>query len=258
MKKILLLLAGLSVMFAADIRIYLCGGGEHAAVSDDGSSAEFDVCMDSAVDIAGIQVSMDAGNDFSTTTAVGGTATNAAGWLTYAGGGNILSFSMGGTVVPAGSELHIFTVTGSYSQTGATTMALSLGTSGAISDSNANSINSLEFTTSSWDAGSGLLDAGTTPAEYSLKAAYPNPFNPTTTIEYNVLEPSDVSIVVYDMMGREVKTLVNDFVSPSASGSYSVMWDGTNNANAFVATGIYVYRMIANDFVKTQKMTLAK
>ena len=60
------------------------------------------------------------------------------------------------------------------------------------------------------------------------------------------------------MIGREVKTLVNEYVSPKAGCTYSVVWDGTNNSNAFVSTGVYVYRMISNDFVKTQKMTLAK
>ena len=104
---------------------------------------------------------------------------------------------------------------------------------------------------------SALLDAEM-PAEYSLKAAYPNPFNPSTTIEYNVEVAGNVNIAVYDMMGREVKTLVNEYVSPKAGGTYSVVWDGTNNSNAFVSTGVYIYRMVSNEFTKTQKMTLTK
>ena len=93
------------------------------------------------------------------------------------------------------------------------------------------------------------------PVEFSLSANYPNPFNPTTTIDYSIATAGDVSIVVYDMMGREVKSLVADFATP---GSYSVVWDATNNEGLSVAAGMYVYKMISSDFVEVNKMLLVK
>ena len=257
MKKILLLLTGLSLMFAAcdysvyDACVWVCG------IDDDGAgNATFTVCSDSQTDIAGWQFSLDAGDDFTVTSSGIGSAGSAAGLQNFGSGGLILVFSMSGAFMPSGEGLEIATFTGTYTTSGVTEEVVVDFGSGALADSGANSLSHNDIV-NGWVSGDNLLDAET-PAEYSLKAAYPNPFNPTTTIEYNVSEPGNVNIVIYDMMGREIKTLVNDVVSPRVGGNYSVVWDGTNNANAFVATGVYVYRMIANNFVKTQKMTLTK
>ena len=254
MKKILLLTAVVSFVFADDVGIFVCGH------TDDGAgNATFDICLNSDVDIAGFQFSFNPGGSGFTLSGGSGGLMAQYGFSVSTGSAIVLGFSMTGSVIPASDGEILTTVAGAYTTNGITTIGPFMNSGDTFASSGAQGIDVVTEETS-WEAGndSGLLDAGTTPAEYSLKAAYPNPFNPTTTIEYNVLEPGNVSIVVYDMMGREVKTLVNGFVSPSASGNYSVMWDGTNNANAFVATGIYVYRMIANDFVKTQKMTLTK
>ena len=257
MKKILLLIAGLSIMFAAcdyntyDSCVWICG------VEDDGAgNATFKVCIDSQYDVGGWQFSLDAGDDFTITSSEIGADGAAAGLLNYGGGGSlILVFDLTGNSMPSGEGLEIASFTGTYTGSGNTNVEVSFGT-GAISDPEANEIvaNNISNT---WVAGQSLLDAET-PAEYSLKAAYPNPFNPTTTIEYNVEVAGNVNISIFDIAGREVKTLVNEYVSPKVGGNYSVIWDGTNNSNAFVSTGVYVYRMISNDFVKTQKMTLAK
>ncbi|MFQ5585195.1 MAG: FlgD immunoglobulin-like domain containing protein, partial [Calditrichia bacterium] len=64
-----------------------------------------------------------------------------------------------------------------------------------------------------------------------------------------------VSIKVYDLTGREIKTLINEPMQP---GRYSVKWDGTNNRGISVAGGVYIYRMVAGDFVQTRKMVLMK
>ncbi|MBN2367163.1 MAG: T9SS type A sorting domain-containing protein, partial [Calditrichaeota bacterium] len=88
------------------------------------------------------------------------------------------------------------------------------------------------------------------PKVFALFQNYPNPFNPVTTIRYDVPKQSQVTVKIYDVMGREVAELVND---PHAAGSYSVIW----NANYF-ASGIYYYRMKAGDFVSVRKLVLMK
>ncbi|MFZ0389563.1 MAG: FlgD immunoglobulin-like domain containing protein, partial [Calditrichia bacterium] len=97
------------------------------------------------------------------------------------------------------------------------------------------------------------------PESFDLAQNYPNPFNPSTTIHFNVpaLEnnATAVQLVVYDLTGREVATLVNDVLN---AGEYSVQWDGTSSNGKQVAGGVYIYRMVAGDFVQTRKMVLMK
>jgi xylan 1,4-beta-xylosidase len=87
------------------------------------------------------------------------------------------------------------------------------------------------------------------PLTFSLEQNYPNPFNPSTTIHYSLANDSKVSIIVYDILGRKVTTLVDDY---SKAGNYTVEW------NPNVASGIYLYRMVTNDFIQTRKMMLLK
>ena len=88
------------------------------------------------------------------------------------------------------------------------------------------------------------------PAAFSLSQNYPNPFNPTTVIHYTVPKTSLVNLSVFNLLGQEVKTLVNEEKSP---GEYEVRFDGSN-----LPSGIYFYRLVAGDFVKTMKMLLMK
>jgi len=88
------------------------------------------------------------------------------------------------------------------------------------------------------------------PAAYRLSANYPNPFNPVTTIRYDVSTTGPVSLKVFDLLGREVATLVE---GTTATGSHTVTWDAT----AF-PSGVYLCRMDAGDFVQTRKMVLLK
>ena len=80
------------------------------------------------------------------------------------------------------------------------------------------------------------------PTEYAIHNNYPNPFNPITTIRYELPEPSHVTLIIYDMMGREVRRLVNDVVQ---SGYHTATWDCRNNAGAVVSSGMYLYRFTA-------------
>jgi hypothetical protein len=96
---------------------------------------------------------------------------------------------------------------------------------------------------------------GRTPREFSLQQNYPNPFNPSTSIVFTLKQQSDVSVIVYNMLGQKVRTLVNE---NRKAGAYQVVWNGTNDFGNKVSTGIYFYRLEAGDFVDTKKMVLMK
>ncbi len=93
------------------------------------------------------------------------------------------------------------------------------------------------------------------PTEFTLSQNYPNPFNPSTTINFSVPQKTSVKLIVYDILGKEVKTLVN---GDREAGTYSVSWNGLNNNDQTVSTGIYIYRITAGDFVREKKMILMK
>ncbi len=92
-------------------------------------------------------------------------------------------------------------------------------------------------------------------AKFTLMNNFPNPFNPITTLRYDLPENSFVNVTIYDMLGREVKRLVN---GEQASGYYQIVWDGTDNYGEKVSAGVYLYRIQASDFVQTKKMVLLK
>jgi hypothetical protein len=94
-----------------------------------------------------------------------------------------------------------------------------------------------------------------TPQSYALEQNYPNPFNPTTNIKYTIPREGNVKIEVYDITGKLVNTLVNQSMN---SGSYNVTWDGKNTLGQNVVSGIYLYRIQANDFVAVKKMIMLK
>ena len=88
------------------------------------------------------------------------------------------------------------------------------------------------------------------PTEYALYQNYPNPFNPMTVIRYDVKQTGLVSVKIFDILGREVATLVSEIVP---AGSYTVTWDASN-----LPSGIYLYRMEASGFEQTRKLVLVK
>jgi len=93
------------------------------------------------------------------------------------------------------------------------------------------------------------------PTEFALSQNYPNPFNPTTSIKFSVAQDAKVNLVVYDMLGQRVRTLVDGV---QEAGFYTVRWDGSNDFGSKVASGIYIYRLQAGSFVSTMKMNLMK
>lgn len=93
------------------------------------------------------------------------------------------------------------------------------------------------------------------PASFRLAQSRPNPFNPNTTIEYDLPRTEQVVIRIYDILGREVRTLVNERQAP---GFYEVVWHGRNQQGQAVGSGVYLYTLTAGDFVRSKKMTLLK
>ena len=94
------------------------------------------------------------------------------------------------------------------------------------------------------------LEDGDLPTEFGLSQNYPNPFNPTTSIEYRVSSNENVSIKVYNMLGQEVMTLVNEMKSP---GTYNVKMNGSQ-----LASGVYIYQMTAGSYSSVKKFVLMK
>jgi hypothetical protein len=107
----------------------------------------------------------------------------------------------------------------------------------------------IEFNVTSADDGQQL------PMATSLAQNYPNPFNARTMISFNLSEPGNVELSVYNIVGQKVATLVNGEYN---AGSYNIAWDGTDSSGKVVSSGIYYYRLAANGETETMKMTLLK
>jgi len=93
------------------------------------------------------------------------------------------------------------------------------------------------------------------PEEMFVNFAYPNPFNASVTVRYSLPTPSDVNLVIYDIRGREIKSIYKDGVSP---GENSIVWDGSDNCGEKVSSGVYLCRIIAGKYDATSLMTLLK
>lgn len=93
------------------------------------------------------------------------------------------------------------------------------------------------------------------PSEYALHQNYPNPFNPETTIRYTLPERSDVSLKIYNLLGREITTLV---YAQQNAGTKRISWDGRDRFGSEVSSGIYIYRLAAGKFVFARKMMVLR
>lgn len=93
------------------------------------------------------------------------------------------------------------------------------------------------------------------PQEYRLGMNFPNPFNPSTVIPYALPEAAHVKLTIYDILGREVITLVD---APIAAGDQQAQWDGKDRSGNLVANGVYIYSIQANGFSQSRKLLLLK
>ena len=97
--------------------------------------------------------------------------------------------------------------------------------------------------------------ANVPPDLVKLTGAYPNPFNPTTTIQFEIPSDSLVKLAVYDLLGRKVTELLNEHVS---SGLHSIQWNGSNASGNALGSGIYFVRLTAGGLTATSKITLMR
>ena len=95
-----------------------------------------------------------------------------------------------------------------------------------------------------------LLFGGIVPEAYNLHSIYPNPFNPITNITYGLPEYTDVHIVIYDISGKQIETLINESQSP---GYHRVDWNADQHPS-----GVYFIKMVAGEYISTQKLMLVK
>lgn len=93
------------------------------------------------------------------------------------------------------------------------------------------------------------------PSAYSLEQNYPNPFNPETIISYNLPKQSRVQIKIYDITGNEIRSLIDE---EKSAGKHNILWDSRNNFGQRVSSGIYFYKIVADNFIETKKMVLMK
>jgi hypothetical protein len=93
------------------------------------------------------------------------------------------------------------------------------------------------------------------PDQFSLSQNYPNPFNSSTEIEFSMPQSGTVTLVIYDIQGREIRRLLDSDIE---AGSHSVIWNGIDNSNEHVASGIYFCRLISDGASQTNRMTLLR
>ena len=98
-------------------------------------------------------------------------------------------------------------------------------------------------------------DVDDLPERFELSNNFPNPFNPVTQISYSLPTVMNVQLIIYDVLGNEVKKLVQ---SEQSAGTYRVQWDGTNDLESKVNSGVYFYTIIAGEYIQTRKMMLLK
>ena len=155
---------------------------------------------------------------------------------------------------------------GSYNIDGVPTgqLTLSADREGYESGEGSVAVGTMDFTVNhdfTLDMVTEVGEAGDVPAAFTLEQNYPNPFNPSTTVSFTLPAASQVSMKVFNLVGQEVATLANGTFE---AGRHQATWDGTDNLGHSVASGIYFYRLQANDlrsgsaFVRTMKMLLVK
>jgi flagellar hook assembly protein FlgD len=103
--------------------------------------------------------------------------------------------------------------------------------------------------------GMGSQDEALLPKEFALHQNYPNPFNPRTRVRYDLPDNENVTIIIYDLLGRQVKQLVDSY---QEAGFKSIIWNATNDFGKPAAAGVYLYKIQAGDFIQTKKMVLLK
>ena len=100
-----------------------------------------------------------------------------------------------------------------------------------------------------------MISAVVTPDDFELYQNYPNPFNIETEIKFSLKEAGETTLIIYDIAGREIRTLVNKTLD---KGLYTARWDGRNSAGEVAASGVYLYMLKSGSFSTVKRMVLLK
>tara|TARA_S200000501_G_C20859864_1_gene759247 strand:+ start:1945 stop:2790 length:846 start_codon:yes stop_codon:yes gene_type:complete len=281
MKKILLSFLIVGFMYAgmADLSVSSC-------LDNGDGTVTFSLNMQSDAPLYGFQFTVDPGANLNAGAGAAGGLAAGAGWLVQIGAnGTILGFSMNGTSIEPQTESGTLTelsFEGSCdggmnlfdAEPGATievwgtefTFGGHSFSSFECSDPMYTTLDDCSGAGFSWE--STVLDytwnSGTTEStntfgqvikEFKLNKNYPNPFNPSTTIVYDVASAGDVKLSVYNMKGQEINVLAQGY---HGVDSYSVVWNGKDNSGSEMPAGIYIYKLVADGFIQSNKMSFVK
>jgi len=150
--------------------------------------------------------------------------------------------------IPFGTKIRIYGIEGFYDNGGAILYPIA-----GFQDNDNNGTFELDYQNSDLvlQRPVGIKEESQLPDDFELKQNFPNPFNPSTTIQYEIPEQSYVTLHIYDIVGRKVNTLVN---STQATGQYSIKWNGTDHDGQQVSTGVYFARLQAGSYSEVIKM----
>ncbi len=260
MKKMLLICLTLGIVFPTTwVKV--------SSIADNGDGTyNVELSYKSDENIGGFQLNLLSEGALVVSDPSGGAAGAAGMTMSHgASSGITLGFSFTGGVIPVSED---WAVLYNYTATVADDLNLSPGETvslnatndppgGLIFSSVGGQALDTVFDSNDWGGpGNNTLDNDSVhPGSFSLGDNYPNPFNPSTEIEYSVASASIVNLSIYDASGRLVKTLVSGLHEPD---QHKVVWDGTNENGTSVAAGMYFYKITAGNFVETKKMLLVK
>ena len=257
MKKMLLILIGFAI--AADVN---CKIGLDTFSDDGTGTLTFDVHVTNESDIAGYQFDLLSNDLLTITSADASGLSGAAGFMLSSSASTVIAFSLAGSLIPGGSDGVLCTITATYDVANAGQIvelyAEEEGPQGnrlLFSGAGGTQLDAM-FYERDWTVGTGALDINSQLInKFELSDNYPNPFNPSTNINFSIANYGEVKLVVFDALGREVNELVSGIYTP---GSYNVVWNGVDYNGNEMSSGMYFYRLDAGDFTQTKKMLFMK
>lgn len=281
MKKILLSILAVGFVFAgtANITVSDCTDNGDGTVT-------FALDMQSDSDLYGLQFTVDPSGTLTAGSGSAGGLAAEAGWLVQIGqNGTVLGFSMNGSSIPV-QETAANLTNLSFAGTCDAGLGLLDATPGdavnvwgidftfgghsfssfECSDSMYGNIDDCTDAGHSWDSVTmeytwtsssteSIENMGNIVKEFNLNSNYPNPFNPSTTIGYDVANAGEVTLSVFNMKGQEINVLAQGYHSIN---SYSVIWNGTDMYGVEMPAGMYIYKLVADGFIQSNKMLFVK
>ena len=210
------------------------------------TDGDLEITYDTNADIAGFQFTVSG----LTLLEAGGGAADEAGFTVSVGSetGIVIGFAFDGSTIPAGAgtltKLMVWNPDGN-SEACLSDVIISDAMGGSFSDVMIGDCADIS-----------MLDiSDELPGEYSLSQNYPNPFNPTTNISFSIVDAGQVSLKVYDLSGKEINELSNNFYTP---GTYNVKWDAKDSYGNQVSSGIYIYQLKTKDGILSNSMILMR